>query len=65
MNKTGASGFNEKNTMSKILIPAALAAILLLIAMAGMAINLFFKRSTRIKSCNSKDGCDCTSSCSK
>lgn len=51
--------------MSKFLIPAALATLLLLIAMAGMAINLFFKRSTRIKNCNSKDGCDCNSSCSK
>ncbi len=46
--------------MGKILI---LAVILLLIAMVGMAINLFFKRSTSIKSCNSKDGCDCAGSC--
>ncbi len=51
--------------MSKIFVLAGLAVVLLLIAMAGMAINLFFKRSTRIKSCNSKDGCDCTASCVK
>lgn len=49
--------------MTQFFVIVGLAALLLLLAMAGMAINLFFKRKTRIRSCRSSQ-CGCATDAS-
>lgn len=48
--------------MSKILVVLGLAVVMMLIAFAALSVNLFFKRSARLKGCSSKEGGCCSSS---